>query len=146
MFKKEEGVAMEKNKMEQNIDRQFRQWSKAEPHPAVFERTWVKIEDRLADRKPKTHLVWRPWSHPVRWVAIAACMCLTLIGYLYQGNLKDSNDIASHLMSVSNPTASMTRDQNFIKISALLTDSPSSAPEMSDEVKVDALASDEIFL
>jgi len=49
-------------------------------------------------------------------------------------------------MAVSNPVASMSRDQNLVKVSALLNDSPSLAPEMNDEVKVDALASDEIFL
>ena len=137
---------MEENKFERKIDRELRKWAKVESHPAVFERTWMKIEDRLADRKPKTHWVWRPWSHPVRWVALTAGLCLVLTGYLYQDDSAEGNEMASYLINVSDPTASMTQDQNFIKVSALLTDSSSSAPEMSDEVKVDSLASDEIFL
>lgn len=137
---------MEKKNIEQKIDRELRKMSRMEPHPAIFERSWMKIEERLAVRQPKTRLVWRPWGHPVRWVAMAACLCLVVTGYVYKGNLDDNNEIASHLMNVSNPTASMTWDQNFIKVSVLLTDTTSVAPDMSDEVKVDTLASDEIFL
>lgn len=137
---------MLKKNIEQKIDRELRKFGGVEPHPAVFDRTWMRIEERLTDRAAKTRWVWRPWGHPVRWVAMAICLCAIITGYLYQGNDEDNNEIASHLMNVSNPVASLSRDENIIKLSTLLTDAPALPPEMTEDVKVEALSADEIFL
>ena len=137
---------MLKKDIEQEIDRELRKLGGEEPHPAVFERSWMRIEERLSDRGAKFRWVWRPWGHPVRWVAVALCLCVVIVGYLYQGNAEDNNEIVSHLMNVSNPMASVSRDENLIKVPTLLTDSPSLTPEMTDDVKVGDLAADEIFL
>ncbi|HVZ81270.1 MAG TPA: hypothetical protein VHE12_10830 [bacterium] len=135
---------MQKSKIENQIEREIRKMGKIQSHPAVFERAWTRIEERLAE--PKTHWVWRPWGHPVRWVAMAACLFLALSAYFYQGNMDDNSEIATHLINVSNPMGAMVRDQNLIKVSTLLSDSSPLTPAMTDEVQVDELASDAIFL
>jgi hypothetical protein len=130
---------------DETITKALRKMAKAQPHPAVFEKTWTRIEDRLSTPR-KGHLVWKPWNHSVRWIAVAACLCLVLTGVLYHQGGAEDEKMASYIMKVSNTTSDMTRDQNMVKVSTLLSEPASPAPEMTDEVHIDALSSDEIFL
>jgi len=137
---------MKKNFKIQDIERALFQLKKDTPEEAVFERVWYKLEDRINSRTHPHHVIWKPWGHPVRWVALAACFCVAVTGAFVQQQTNENNEVASFLVNVSNPMATITRDQNIVKVSALLSDSPSSVPDMSDEVRIDSLASDEIFL
>lgn len=133
---------------DEKITKALQKMAKAQPHPAVFEKTWTRIEDRLSVPQ-KGHLVWKPWNHSVRWVAAAACLCLVLMGgvvYDRGGAGAEDEKMASYIIKVSNTTSDMTRDQNMVKVSTLLSEPASTAPEMTDEVHIDALSSDEIFL
>lgn len=132
----------------QNIERALAKMGKTAPDEAVFDRAWYKIEDRINARTKHVwqHIVWKPLVHPVRWVALAACFCAVVTGTLYQQDRTENNEVASFLINVSNPMATITRDQNIVKVSALLSDSGPSVPDMSDDVHIDSLATDEIFL
>lgn len=120
------------------------------PKNEVFDRVWFKLENRLADRKKHFwgSIVWKPWARPGGRVLLAACLCLALTGVHYQQNQADNKDLASYLMALSNPVLDSTHDDNFVKLSRLLTgpsaeitDNPS-----SDEDQVNVLQGDEIFL
>lgn len=137
---------MKQNFKIQDIERALIQMRKQAPEAPVFQRVWYKIEDRINSRTHPQHIVWKPWGHPVRWVALAACFCVAVTGVLVQQQTDENNEVASFLVNVSNPMATITHDQNIVKVSALLSDSPSSVPDMSDEVHIDSLATDEIFL
>ncbi len=137
---------MKRNFKIQEIERALARMKKETPEPVVFDRVWYKLEDRIQSRTRPQHIVWKPWGHPVRWVALAACLCVAVTGVLVQQQANENNEVASYLVNVSNPMATISHDQNIVKVSALLSDSPSSVPEMSDEVHIDSLATDEIFL
>ena len=66
----------------QDIEKALRQMAKANPPEGSFDRVWYKLEDRLGSRKVHSwrHIIWKPWGHPVRWVAVA-CLCLGLTGF-----------------------------------------------------------------
>lgn len=130
----------------QDIGRALAQLGKMVPEEAVFDRAWYKIEDRINSRIHPQHIVWKPWGHPVRWIALAACFCVAVTGVLVQQQTNENNEVASFLVNVSDPMATITHDQNIVKVSALLSDSSSAVPDMSDEVHIDSLVTDEIFL
>jgi len=136
---------------DEDITRVLKESAQTRPDEAVFERAWFKIEDRLTASKRHfwSHIVWKPWSHPVRWVAMAACLCLVLTGTISHFNTigeMENVEMGSYLMNISNPIDAISNDQNVVKVSTLLSEPSSAAPDMSDEVKIDSLASDEIFL
>lgn len=132
----------------QDIEKALAQMGKSAPEEAAFDRAWFKIEDRIHSRGKHLwqHIVWKPWVHPVRWVALAACFCVVVTGVLVQQQTTENNEVASFLINVSNPMETISRDQNIVKVSALLSDPSPSVPDMSDEVHIDSLATDEIFL
>jgi hypothetical protein len=133
---------------DENITKALKKMAKAKPDETTFDRSWFKIEDRLAAPKKGFwgHIVWRPWAHQVRWVAMAACLCVTLAGNYYHQVEVEKSEVASYLIHISNPIEAINRDQNVVKVSTLLSEPSSAAPDMSDEVHIDSLASDEIFL
>jgi|ERR1035441_7832354 hypothetical protein len=138
-----------KNKWnDENITKALKQIAKTKTDEIVFERVWFKIEDRLGTPKKGfwSHVVWRPWGHPVRWVVMAAGLSLVLTGTIYHMNGVEDLEMGSYLIHISDPIDAISQDQDVVKVSTLLSEPSSSAPEMSDEVKIDSLASDEIFL
>lgn len=134
----------------QDIEKALRQMAKANPPEGSFDRVWYKLEDRLGSRKVHSwrHIIWKPWGHPVRWVAVA-CLCLGLTGVFYNG-VSNSNDrdAASFIMSVSNPTANVTHDLGMVNVSVLLSGPSTNRVEVlkADDEHSDILSGDEIFL
>lgn len=112
---------------DEDITKALRNMAKAPVENVVFERVWFKIEERLSpDRKRWWHsFVWRPWSHPVRWVAVVACLTFIFSGALYQQykwGIKEQADLACYMLSVSNPTANDAKESEVIKVSSLMLD------------------------
>lgn len=135
---------------EQDINKALKQMAKAPVDRTVFDRAWFKLEDRIISRKKRVwqHIVWKPWVHPVRWVALA-CLCLGFTGLIYnQHAINETNDTASYLMSVSNPTANITHDLGMVNVSVLLSGPSNSASDIfkSDDEHTDVLSGDEILL
>jgi hypothetical protein len=135
---------------EQDITKALKQMAKTHPDEVVFERAWFKLEDRLNSRKKHfwQGFVWKPWSHPVRWLA-AACLCLGFTGILYnQASNSDYSDTASYLMSVSNLTANLTHDSGVVNVSVLLSGPSNSVVDLlkADDESKDILSGDEILL
>jgi hypothetical protein len=135
---------------DENITEALKEMAKAAPEEVVFDRVWFKIEDRLAAPKKRfwNHIIWRPWGHPVRWVAAAACFCLTLTGTFYHLDTNDKNDMVSYMMSVSNAGANVTRDSGLVNVSVLLSEPSTSTAGLltNDDDHSDVLAGDEILL
>jgi hypothetical protein len=135
---------------DKNISKALQKLSAADRDENPFDRAWFKIEDRLAapKRDPRNRLVWRPWAHPVRWVALAACLCVTFTGIQYRQVEAEKNEVASYLITISDPMGAINRDQDFVKVSTLLSE-PSTAmtgiPSSNDDHS-DAPSGDEIFL
>lgn len=80
---------------------------------------------------------------------MAACLCAAFTGVSYERDQADNNEIASYLLSISNPGVYLAHDDNVVNVSKLLTE-PSSpvitAILSSDEEQVNVLPGDEIFL
>lgn len=102
---------------------------KASAKDTVFDHVWFKIEDKLAARnKPLLGpVIWRPWVHPIRWVAAAACLCVAFTGGLYHQDSVDKTELANYVLSVSNPAADVSSDWGIVKVSSLLLEPPASS-------------------
>ncbi len=114
---------------------------------AAFDKVWLKIETRLEKRK-KTFwesLTWKPLSHPVGWVALAACLCVTLSGAIYQSRQADNNDLVSYVLSLSEPTVDEGRDSSGMVEPVLLTEPSTAGADilLTDENHSDLLPEDE---
>ncbi len=109
--------------------------------------TWFKIEERLSARKNHfwNNIVWKPWSHPIRWVMATACLCLVYTGAAYHVNSVDQSDMDSYLISISNPTENIAKDLGVANVSVLLGES-SSVPEVKVDDHLDSIAADEVLL
>ena len=94
----------------------------------VFEKVWLKVEDRLGSRTKRFGgpVLWRPWAHPGGWVVVAACLCVILGDFQYQRNQADMKDLASFLITLSDPTAYAVHDSDEVKAQVLLAE-PSTA-------------------
>jgi hypothetical protein len=141
---------MKKIWKKQEIEKALRQMAKAAPEDGVFDRVWYKLEDRIHARNSHfwQHVIWKPWGHPVRWVA-AACLCLTLSGTFYIQNLNNENkDMAEYLMAISNPAANVTHDLGIVNVSVLLSGPSTNGVELlkADDEHSNILPGDEIFL
>jgi len=135
---------------ERQFDKELGRMGRLSPPNEVFNRVWFKVEDRLANRKKHfwNSIVWRPWAHPVGWVALSACLGVALTGVSYERNQADNNEMASYLLTISNPADYLAHDDNVVNVSKLLTE-PSpviTAILSSDEEQVNVLPGDEIFL
>ncbi len=130
------------------ISKVLRDLSRPEPAPQTYDHVWFKIEDKIAQRQRHflDSVVWKPWGHPIRWVAAAACLFVTFSGLIYHQDSVDQNELGAYLISVSNTAESVTRDPGLVKVSVLLSEPSSSAPDMTVENHADPLSGDEIFL
>ncbi len=149
MFKGEARKSMRRIWKDEDITKALKNMAKTSTEEAVFERAWFKIEDKLTARKKHVwdHFVWRPLGHPVRWVALAACLCLSLTGIFYYQNSVEQTEMASYLISVSNPTANVTREQlGFVKVPVLLTEPSVSVPDIKVGEHLAPIAADEELL
>ncbi len=132
---------------DEDIAKALRKMGKSGPDAAVSERVWFKLEDRILSRRKHFSFVWRPWVHPVRWVAAAACLCMTFTGVLYHQDSVDKNDLAAFLMTVSDPAVNVTRDPGVVHVSVLMSEPADKAPDvLKDQGRIDPLGDDEIFL
>lgn len=113
-----------------------------------FDQSWLKIEAKLTKRKNHSwnHLVWKPWGHPIRWVMAAACLCVVSTGIVYHQNSVDQSDMDSYLISVSNPTANVTKDLEIENVSVLLSEPSSPVPEVKVDDHLEPIAADAILL
>jgi hypothetical protein len=102
-----------------------------------LDKVWFKIEDRLRGRKKHfwNLLVWKPKAHPGSWAAMAACLCLVLMGFQYQRHQADTQDLASYLITISEPTVNLTSEADGFNVTSLLDDNPTPASDvfLSDE-------------
>src|SRR5579859_6287629 len=113
-----------KNWKEQDINKALRKMAKAPPEPEFFERVWFKLEEKITSRQQPFwgSIVWKPWGHPVRWVAAMACLTLAFTGFLYNRSIVDQQEMASYVITVSNPTENLTKDLGVVKVSKLLSE------------------------
>ncbi len=136
---------------DKDISRVLKGLAEADPEGAWADRAWTRIENHLIEAKnhQPIHRVWRPWGHPIRWVAAAGFLFMAFTGVYYQSNqreARENTELASYLVGGLNPMENITRDQNDIKVSALLSEPSSASPVYSDEFHSESLAGDEIFL
>ena len=141
---------MKRNWKEQDITKAIKQMAKATPDELVFERAWLKLEDRINARQKHfwQTFVWKPWGHPVRWVA-AACLCLGFTGLLYnQASNRENEDMASYMMSVSHSTSNVNHDLGLVKVPVLLSGPSNTAAGLlkNNDDHPDILSGDEILL
>ncbi len=141
---------MKHNWKDEDISKALKKMAEGAPEEIIFDRVWFKIEDRLAAPKKHfwNHIIWRPWGHPVRWVAMAACLCIGFTGAFYHIDTNDKNDMASYLMSISEAGTNVTRDLGLVNVSVLLSEPSTSTADLltNDDDHSDVLAGDEILL
>ncbi len=132
---------------EQDITKALQKMAKASPEPEVFERTWFKIEEKIASRGKHfwSEIIWRPWGHPVRWVAAMACLAVAFTGFLYNRSIVDQQEMASYVISVSSPE-NITKDLGMVKVSKLLSDPSSGMANLFEDVHIDPAPEDQILL
>ena len=139
---------MEKPLNEDKITQALRDLGKTPVDPAVYDRAWFKVEEKIfARQKPLLgHLVWRPWGHPIRWAAAAALMFVVYSGVLYD-NYQTQDNLGDFVETVSQPTANLAKDPGIVHVSSLMSDGPSGFREMlfSDEDN-DSLSNDDLSL
>lgn len=119
---------------DENITKVLKKAGKARVDEAVYERVWTRLEDKLAGRERHfwDHFVWRPLGHPVRWV-LAACLCVMLTGVVRHQNSVEQAEIASYLISISDPSADVTGDTEVVRVSALLSEQETFLSEEESE-------------
>ena len=139
---------MKREWQDEDISKALKNLSRTDPAPSVYNHAWFKIEDRVAQRRRPflQSIVWKPWSHPIRWVAAAACLFVAFSGLLYDGNSVDQTELGGYLINISNTPESVTSDPGLVHVSVLLSEPSSSLPDMTVENHADPLAADEIFL
>ena len=132
---------------EQDITKALQKMAKASPEPEVFERTWFKIEEKIASSGKHfwSEIIWRPWGHPVRWVAAMACLAVAFTGFLYNRSIVDQQEMASYVISVSSPE-NITKDLGMVKVSKLLSDPSSGMANLFEDVHIDPAPEDQILL
>lgn len=86
----------------------------------TYERVWARIEDRLEGRRKRW--VWRPWNHPVRWVAAALFLAAGWGGITEHRRSVERAEIASYLMTIADPAGDILEDPGILQISALLSE------------------------
>jgi hypothetical protein len=146
MFRKKEGL-MKNTWNDQDLTKALKKMAETKPQ-ASFDHVWFKIEEKLEARHHHVwnNFVWKPWGHPVRWVMAAACLCVALTGVSYHQNSQDQADMASYMLSVSNPTENVAKDLGVTKVSILLSEPSSTASDVKVDDHLDSIAADEILL
>ncbi len=133
---------------DEDITKALKTLGKNSPDSSAYNHVWFKIEEKLAQRRKPVlgSIIWRPWSHPIRWVGAAACLLMVFSGVLYQIGDREDRELGSYLVTVSNTAESVTSDPGWVRVSVLLSEPSAAAPDMTVENHVDPLADDEIFL
>ncbi len=136
---------------DEDITKAIQKMAKASAKEVSYDHVWYKIEDKLVARKNHVwnHLTWKPLGHPVRWVMAAACLCLSLTGVFYHNNTveqSEQSELASYVISVSNPTANVSQDSGMLRVSSLLSDPSSVDADMTVDDSLDSIAADEVLL
>ena len=132
---------------EQDITKALQKMAKASPEPEVFERSWFKIEEKINSRGQGLFgsIVWRPWGHPVRLVAVMTCLVIT--GFLYDRHVTDQQEMGSYVLSISDPAENITKDMGMVKVSKLLSEPSSSAvADLFEDFHVDPAPEDQVLL
>ena len=139
---------MRKTLKDEEITKILKKMGKTPVDGMAYDRVWFKVEERLEKREKGflNNIVWRPWGHPIRWVAAVACLMLAFSGFLTHVDIGEKNDMANYLINVSNTPENVTQDPGIVKVSILLSEPSSSAPNMSVDNHADPLSADEIFL
>src|SRR5579863_1996384 len=135
----------------EDITKALKKMGKTPVDGMTYDRVWFKVEERLEKRERGFlgHIVWRPWSHPIRWVAAAACSLIIFTGVTYNNYRLDQADLASYVETVSDPTANITKDLGIVHVSSLITEGPSPAVHeafFSEGDHMDSLSNDELPL
>ena len=114
----------------------------------VFERVWFKVEGKIAARNRHflDQFVWRPFGHPIRWVAVAAGLFLAVGGLKYHLDSVDEAELGSYLVSVSETSENVIRDPGIVRGSLLLAEPSNPAPDLLVGDHPDPLGVDEMFL
>jgi hypothetical protein len=138
---------MQRKWNEADITKVLKKMAEVSVLESSIDQTWFKIEDKLSARKNRfwNHIVWKPWSHPIRWVMATACLCMVYTGAAYHVNSVDQSDMDSYLISISNPTENIAKDLGVANVSVLLGE-PSSMPEVKVDDHLDSIAADEVLL
>ena len=142
---------MRKILKDEDITKALRNMGKTPVDGMTYDRVWFKVEERLAKREKGflKNVVWRPWGHPIRWVAAAACLLVTFTGVLYTHGIGEERDLAAYVETVSNPTANVTKDLGIVHVSTLITEGPSLSVHeafFSEGDHTDSLSNDELSL
>ena len=74
-----------------------------------------------------------------------ACLAVAFTGFLYNRSMVDQQEMASYVMSVSNPE-NITRDMGVVKVSKLLSEPSSAMANFFEDVHVDPAPEDQILL
>lgn len=133
---------------EKNITKALKAVGQVSTKAPLFDQTWFKIEERLEARKNRfwNHIVWKPWSHPVRWVMAAACLCIASTGVVYHQNMVDQSETDSFVVSVADPTANVMTDLGVTKVSVLLSETSQPAPDVKVDDHLEPISAEEILL
>ncbi len=142
---------MRKILKDEDITKILKKMGKIPVDGITYDRVWFKLEERLEKREKSflDNVVWRPWGHPIRWVAAAACLLVTFTGVLYNQKIVEQADLAAYVETVSNPTANVTKDLGIVHVSALITEGPSPSVHeafFSEGDHTDSLLNDELSL
>ncbi len=114
---------------DQDLDRVLRNLNKTDKDSQVSDRVWARIESHLAERTSSWlgHTVWRPLGHPIRWVVAASFLFVAFGGVFYQHQLGEQADLNAYLLNISNPTDNLSKDPGYVKVSSVISESPSQA-------------------
>jgi hypothetical protein len=133
---------------DEDITKALKKMAEAPQTKPNFDQTWFKIEERLEARKNHiwNHITWKPWGHPVRWVAAAACLCVLYSGVAYHQYSVDQSEMGGYLMSVADPTANVAKELGVEKVSVLLSEASTPVPDVKVDDRLEPIAADEILL
>jgi len=133
---------------EEDVTKALKKMTEVSVSETSADQIWFKIDEKISVRKNHVwnHITWKPWSHPIRWVMVTACLCVASTGVVYHANSMDQSDMDAYLISISNPTANITKDLGAANVSVLLGESFSSVPEVKVDDHLDSIAADEVLL
>jgi len=139
---------------DQDISKALKDLAKVGQNGPWVDHVWNKIEDHIVESKRSflDHKIWRPWGHPVRWVVAASFLFIAFSGVFYHMNQQDSMDKAdmvSYLINVSEPTANIGKETNFIKVSPLISEASPTDRDVqliADDDHSDTFSADDAIL
>ena len=90
----------------------------------AFDRVWFRIEDAIEQKRKRSREagVWRPWNHPVGWLAAACCLMMLFGSVRYHQATAEQTEVLSYLKSIADPSADDMDEAEVIQVSALLSE------------------------